>query len=49
MERLDRAMCNSDWRTMLPEATVRVLPRAYSDHSPLIVYTQGMHSHIPPS
>ncbi|XP_028098516.1 uncharacterized protein LOC114298184 [Camellia sinensis] len=47
IERLDRAMCNSDWRTMFPEAIVRVLPRTYSDHSPLIVYTQGMHSHTP--
>ncbi|XP_028112975.1 uncharacterized protein LOC114311106 [Camellia sinensis] len=41
MERLDRAMCNSEWRTMFPEATVRILPRTYSDHSPLLVYTQG--------
>ncbi|KAL7166943.1 hypothetical protein ACSBR2_037579 [Camellia fascicularis] len=43
MERLDRALCNSEWRTMFPEATVRILPRTYSDHSPLLVYTQGMH------
>ncbi|KAL7212328.1 hypothetical protein ACSBR2_015082 [Camellia fascicularis] len=26
MERLDRAMCNAEWRTMFPEAIVRVLP-----------------------
>lgn len=39
MERLDRAMSNSEWRTMFPEATVRVLPRTYSDHSPFVVYT----------
>ncbi|XP_028055196.1 uncharacterized protein LOC114259389 [Camellia sinensis] len=44
MERLDRAMSNSEWQTMFPEATVRVLPRTYSDHSPLLVYTQGMHT-----
>ncbi|XP_028087357.1 uncharacterized protein LOC114288068 [Camellia sinensis] len=44
MERLDRALCNAKWRTMFPEATVRVLPRTYSDHSPLVVYTQGMHT-----
>ncbi|XP_028117861.1 uncharacterized protein LOC114315447 [Camellia sinensis] len=44
MERLDRALCNTEWRTMFSEATVRVLPRTYSDHSPLIVYTQCMHN-----
>ncbi|CAL5422617.1 unnamed protein product [Camellia sinensis] len=42
MERLDRALCNSKWRTMFPEATVRILPRTYSDHSLLLVYTQGV-------
>ncbi|XP_028068131.1 uncharacterized protein LOC114270746 isoform X1 [Camellia sinensis] len=42
MERLDRAVCNAEWRTMFPEATVRVLPRTYSDHSPLVVYIQEM-------
>lgn len=40
MERLDRALCNEDWQTMFPEETVKVLPRTYSDHSPLVVYTQ---------
>ncbi|CAL5396480.1 unnamed protein product [Camellia sinensis] len=40
-ERLDRAMCNVAWRTLYPEATVKVLPRIYSNHSPLIVYTEG--------
>ncbi|KAL7165830.1 hypothetical protein ACSBR2_036656 [Camellia fascicularis] len=44
MERLDRALSNLEWRTMFPEATVKVLPRTYSDHSPLLVYTQGMHT-----
>ncbi|KAL7173403.1 hypothetical protein ACSBR2_032795 [Camellia fascicularis] len=43
MERLDRAIYNEDWRTLFPEATVQVLPRTYSDHSPLVVHTQGMH------
>ncbi|KAL7259319.1 hypothetical protein ACSBR1_005252 [Camellia fascicularis] len=43
MERLDRVMCNAEWRTMFPKATVKVLPRTYLDHSPLVVYTQGMH------
>ena len=44
MERLNRVMCNADWRTLYPEASVKVLPRAYSDHSPLIVYAEDMHS-----
>ncbi|KAL7239070.1 hypothetical protein ACSBR2_005045 [Camellia fascicularis] len=43
MERLDRAMSNDKWRALFPEGTVRTLPRTYSDHSPLVVYTQGMH------
>ncbi|XP_028056650.1 uncharacterized protein LOC114260679 [Camellia sinensis] len=41
MERLDRALCNAEWRTMFPEATFRVLPRTYSGHSPLVIYTQA--------
>ncbi|KAI7984238.1 hypothetical protein LOK49_LG15G00066 [Camellia lanceoleosa] len=44
MERLDKAMCNANWRTLYPEASVKVLPRTYFDHSPLIVYTESMHS-----
>ncbi|KAL7228283.1 hypothetical protein ACSBR2_007070 [Camellia fascicularis] len=47
MERLDRALCNAEWRTMFPEAIVRVLPRTYSDHSPLVVYTQGRNALVP--
>ncbi|KAL7221500.1 hypothetical protein ACSBR1_023452 [Camellia fascicularis] len=43
MDRLDRAMCNKDWRILFPEATVQVLSRTYSYHSPLMVHTQGMH------
>ncbi|KAL7170539.1 hypothetical protein ACSBR2_035417 [Camellia fascicularis] len=49
MERLDRAMSNDKWRALFPKGTVRTLPRTYSDHSPLIVLTQGMHSHNPTS
>ncbi|KAI8011548.1 hypothetical protein LOK49_LG06G02178 [Camellia lanceoleosa] len=44
MERLDRAMSNEKWRALFPEGTVRTLPRTHSDHSPLIVLTQGMHT-----
>ncbi|KAI8014297.1 hypothetical protein LOK49_LG05G01952 [Camellia lanceoleosa] len=42
IERLDRALSNPEWRTMFPEATVRVLLRTYSDHSPLVIYTQDI-------
>ncbi|KAL7161502.1 hypothetical protein ACSBR2_042045 [Camellia fascicularis] len=41
MERLDRAMSNEQWRAFFPEGTVRTLPQTYSDHSSLVVYTQG--------
>ncbi|KAL7262612.1 hypothetical protein ACSBR1_000886 [Camellia fascicularis] len=41
LERLDRAVCNSEWRMAFTEGAVRNLPRTYSDHSPLIVFTQG--------
>ncbi|XP_028094850.1 uncharacterized protein LOC114294871 [Camellia sinensis] len=47
MERLDRTMSNDKWRALFPEGTVRTLPRTYSDHSPLVVLTQGMHSSNP--
>ncbi|KAL7226194.1 hypothetical protein ACSBR1_021345 [Camellia fascicularis] len=41
MVRLDRAMCNTEWRTTFPDGAVRNLPRTYSDHSPMMVFTQG--------
>ncbi|KAL7183941.1 hypothetical protein ACSBR2_026167 [Camellia fascicularis] len=47
MERLDRAMSNDQWRALFPEGTMRTLPRTYSDHSPLVIYTQSMHSPNP--
>ncbi|KAL7163540.1 hypothetical protein ACSBR2_039615 [Camellia fascicularis] len=40
MEKLDRALCNDEWRTTFSEGAVRNLPRSYSDHFPLIVYTE---------
>ncbi|KAL7174503.1 hypothetical protein ACSBR2_033704 [Camellia fascicularis] len=49
MVRLDRALCNTEWRTLFPEGYVRSLPRTYSDHSPLIVHTQGTNSSHPSS
>ncbi|CAL5436861.1 unnamed protein product [Camellia sinensis] len=41
MVRLDRALCNTEWRTLFPKGYVRNLPHTYSDHSPLIMHTQG--------
>jgi hypothetical protein len=41
-ERLDRTLCNDEWRVMFPEAIVRVLPRIeFSDHHPIIILLQG--------
>ncbi|KAI8030262.1 hypothetical protein LOK49_LG01G02852 [Camellia lanceoleosa] len=45
LERLDRAACNSEWRLASTKGVVRNLPRTYSDHSLMVVYTQGMSSH----
>jgi hypothetical protein len=47
-ERLDRALCNSNWRLRFPEAIVRVLMRVeFSDHHPLLIcpYGSGVHNH----
>ncbi|CAL5326467.1 unnamed protein product [Camellia sinensis] len=41
MERLNRALCNAEWRTTFPEGAVRNLPWTYSDHSSIMVYTEG--------
>ncbi|XP_031095268.1 uncharacterized protein LOC115999567 [Ipomoea triloba] len=37
--RLDRALCNTQWRINYPEAIVNHLPMANSDHSPLVITT----------
>ena len=37
--RLDRALCNAEWRLRFPEATVQHLLRVGSNHSPLLVST----------
>ncbi|GMP71033.1 hypothetical protein CsSME_00029606 [Camellia sinensis var. sinensis] len=42
MLKLDRVMCNTEWRTKFPNGFVRNLPRTYSDHSPMMVFTQEM-------
>lgn len=46
MECLDRAMSTAQWRALFPEGTVRTLPRIYSDHSPLVVFTQGVEQDV---
>ena len=37
--RLDRALCNTEWRLKFQEGAVRHLIRACSDHSPLLIST----------
>lgn len=39
-ERLDRAVCNIEWRLAYPEAEVVALPAIASDHSPILLTTQ---------
>ncbi|XP_074304974.1 uncharacterized protein LOC141639890 [Silene latifolia] len=39
--RLDRAMCNSEWRTMFAEGSLRHLMQNKLDHCPLIISTTG--------
>lgn len=36
-ERLDRGFCNSDWRTLFPDAFIQHLPRIASDHCPILL------------
>ncbi|GMP89357.1 hypothetical protein CsSME_00040977 [Camellia sinensis var. sinensis] len=38
---LDRAMCNTEWRTNFPKGLVQNFPRTYSDHSSMKIFTQG--------
>ena len=39
--RLDRALANAEWRHLYPEASVRHLPRVYSDHCLILIDTNG--------
>lgn len=42
--RLDRGLCNDEWRIQFPEAIVRVLLRVdFSDHHPILVSPFGAH------
>lgn len=36
-ERLDRAVCNVEWRLKYVEARVRALPRVSCDHNPILI------------
>ena len=40
--RLDRALCNSAWRTRFKEGVVRHLPHSHSDHCPLLISPIGL-------
>ncbi|XP_019150060.1 PREDICTED: uncharacterized protein LOC109146841 [Ipomoea nil] len=39
--KLDRAMCNTEWRLRFPGACVTHLARVASDHAPLFIQVQG--------
>lgn len=36
-EKLDKMLCNNDWRLLFENAKVRVLHRTYSDHHPSLI------------
>ncbi|KAG5557684.1 hypothetical protein RHGRI_007809 [Rhododendron griersonianum] len=40
-KRLDRALCNEEWQNLFPEGMVQILPRTYSDHSPILIHVFG--------
>ncbi|KAH7838491.1 hypothetical protein Vadar_027204 [Vaccinium darrowii] len=46
-KRLDRGLCNEEWRSLFPEGTITTLPRTYSDHNPLLLHLHGNISFIP--
>ncbi|OVA17174.1 hypothetical protein BVC80_1307g4 [Macleaya cordata] len=39
MERLDRALANSDWCSLFPQASISHLPPTGSDHCPILLST----------
>lgn len=47
--RLDRALCNIQWRQRFPDANVTHLPRVCSDHTPLLIRLKNAHSQRPPT
>ncbi|XP_045791653.1 uncharacterized protein LOC123886374 [Trifolium pratense] len=40
-KKLDRVLCNVDWRLKYHEGFAKVLPRVQSDHHPIIVFLNG--------
>jgi hypothetical protein len=40
-EMLDRALANTDWRILFPNAKVKHFPIIKSDHAPILLLTQG--------
>lgn len=42
-ERLDRAYCSDDWRTLFPDGLMWNLPIVISDHSPIILDCNPCH------
>ncbi|XP_019160908.1 PREDICTED: uncharacterized protein LOC109157460 [Ipomoea nil] len=46
--RLDRALCNLDWRMRFPDASVLHLPIVSSDHAPLLIRTMEMQNFTGP-
>nr|GMD17716.1 uncharacterized protein LOC109157440 [Ipomoea batatas] len=44
--RLDRALCNIEWRNSFPMATVSHLPRISSDHAPILIRMTARESTI---
>ncbi|XP_019171913.1 PREDICTED: uncharacterized protein LOC109167347 [Ipomoea nil] len=45
--RLDRALCNTEWRTRFPGAKVTHLARIASDHAPLFLHVDGERQKVP--
>lgn len=43
-KRLDRGLCNEEWRALFPEGMIQILPRTYSDHSPMVLHVLGKHT-----
>jgi hypothetical protein len=40
LEKLDRILVNKEWEALFPTSHVYKIPRAMSDHNPLILFTQ---------
>lgn len=46
-ERLDRGFANSSWRLLYPEASIHHLTAYHSDHRPILLLTDSLHSSSP--